>query len=133
MQHRSDSNPQEKPMTNQQTTRRSQHGLGLLGILFVLGVLGFVGAVGMQVFPTAIEYMAIQKAVSRAKSQENAAAIRSAFDRAGAIDDFKSISGKDLVIEKVANGHTVKFAYEKEIHLFSMAYLVMKYEGGSHK
>jgi hypothetical protein len=41
--------------------------------------------------------------------------VRAIFDRAQAIDDFKSVSGKDLDIKKVGDKVVVSYAYEREI------------------
>jgi hypothetical protein len=57
--------------------------------------------------------------------------VRAIFDRAQAIDDFQSVSGKDLDVKKVGDKVVVSFAYEREIHLFGPAYLTLKYEGQS--
>ncbi len=59
------------------------------------------------------------------------AEIRGNFDRSATIDQINSISGRDLEIGKVAGQVVVSFAYERDIHLFGPAYLVMRYEGSS--
>ncbi len=48
-----------------------------------------------------------------------------------AIDDIKSINGKDLDISKDGDKVVVKFAYTREIHMFGPAYLLLKYAGQS--
>ena len=55
------------------------------------------------------------------------------FDKAAAIDDIKSISGKDLDVTKEGDKVVVKFAYQREIHLVGPAYLLLKYSGQSKK
>ena len=57
--------------------------------------------------------------------------VRAIFDRAQAIDDFQSVAGKDLVVQKVGDKVVVSFAYDREIHLFGPAYLLLKYKGQS--
>ncbi len=112
---------------------RRQRGLTLVSLLLICIVIGFTSLVVMRVVPTFIEYQNIKKALVRAVSSSgnnNPEAIRSAFDRSQAIDDFSAISSKDLKIEKGAGEQLqVSFKYEKRIPLFGPASLVIDYEG----
>jgi sensor histidine kinase regulating citrate/malate metabolism len=106
-----------------------QRGISFIGLVFVAVVLACVGVVVAQVIPTLIEYQAIDKAANKAKEGTTVPEVRAIFDRAQAIDDFKSVSGKDLDIKKVGDKVVVSYAYEREIPLFGPAYLVLKYKG----
>lgn len=106
-----------------------QRGISFIGLLFVAIVLACVGVVVAQVIPTLIEYQAIQKAATKAAEGSTVPEVRAIFDRAQAIDDFKSVSGKDLDVQKVGDKVVVGFAYDREIPLFGPAYLVLKYKG----
>jgi sensor histidine kinase regulating citrate/malate metabolism len=112
-------------------SRGRQRGISFIGLLFVAIVLACVGVVVAQVIPTLIEYQAITKAANKAKEGSTVPEVRAIFDRAQAIDDFQSVSGKDLDVKKVGDKVVVSFAYEREIHLFGPAYLTLKYEGQS--
>jgi len=109
----------------------SQRGLSLLGLIF-LGVLLVFGAMlSLKVFPTVTEYLAVKRAVVKARTDgTDPVTIRSAFDRAAAIDDITSITGKDLLIQRTAGGtYTVAFAYEKRIPLAGPVNLLLDYRG----
>ena len=106
-----------------------QRGISFIGLLFVAIVLASVGVVVAQVIPTLIEYQAIGKAATKAAEGSTVPEVRAIFDRAQAVDDFKSVSGKDLDVQKVGDKVVVAFAYDREIHLFGPAYLVLKYKG----
>lgn len=106
-----------------------QRGISFIGLVFVAVVLACVGVVVAQVVPTLIEYQAINKAANKAKEGTTVPEVRAIFDRAQAIDDFKSVSGKDLDIRKEGDRVVVSYAYEREIPLFGPAYLVLKYKG----
>jgi len=106
-----------------------QRGISFIGLVFVAVVLACVGVVVAQVIPTLIEYQAIYKAANKAKEGTTVPEVRAIFDRAQAIDDFTSVTGKDLEIRKVNDKVVVSFAYEREIPLFGPAYLVLKYKG----
>ncbi|RYF72655.1 MAG: DUF4845 domain-containing protein [Comamonadaceae bacterium] len=114
------------------TTRARQRGISFIGLLFVAVVLACAGVVVAQVIPTLIEYQAILKATNKAKEGTTVPEVRAIFDRAQAIDDFHSVSGKDLDVRKQGDKVVVAFAYEREIHLFGPAFLLLKYKGESN-
>jgi hypothetical protein len=112
--------------------KSKQRGISFIGLLFVGSVVAMAGVVAAQVFPTAMEFMAVQKAAQKAATDgQTPAEIRMVFDKASTINDIKSISGKDLDISKQGDKVVVAFSYEREIHLAGPAFLVMKYEGRS--
>ena len=108
-----------------------QRGISFIGLLFLAIVVGCVGVVVAQVIPTAIEYQAILKASKKAAEGSTVPEVRAIFDRAQAIDDFQAVAGKDLLVEKQGDKVVVSFAYEKQIHLFGPAFLLLKYAGRS--
>lgn len=108
-----------------------QRGVSFLGLLVVGGLLAMAGVIAAQAFPTFLEYQAIGKAVNKAALGSTVAEIRSLFDRQSAVDDFKSVTGKDLEVTKEGDKTVVSFAYSREIHLAGPAYLVLKYAGRS--
>lgn len=115
--------------------RAKQRGLTMVSLLMLCIVIGFSALVIMRVVPTFIEYQNIKKALVRAVSSSgnnNPEAIRSAFDRSQAIDDFSAINSGDLKIEKGAGDQlVVSFHYDKRIPLFGPVSLVIEYEGDS--
>lgn len=111
--------------------KRQQRGISFIGLLFVGGVLACVGILTAQVIPTLIEFQAITKAASKATEGTTVAEVRSIFDKAAAIDDIRSISGKDLEVSKEGDKTIVAFDYTREIHLTGPAYLLLKYNGQS--
>lgn len=110
---------------------RKQAGISFIGLLFVIGVLAALAVLGAQAFPTVVEYQAVLKAVQKASAGSTVPEVRQIFDRAAEIDNISSISGRDLDISKEGDKVVVKFAYNKEIHMFGPAYLLLKYAGQS--
>jgi hypothetical protein len=107
-----------------------QRGLSLLGLIFVGTLLALTGLVAAQAFPTYLEYIAIGKAAQKAVSGSSTVQeVRVSFDKAGQIDDIKSISGKDLDIRKNGDKIVASFSYSREIALAGPAYLLLKYQG----
>lgn len=111
--------------------RSRQRGLSFLGLLVVGGLLAVSGVIVAQIVPTAIEYQAINKAANKAREGNSVPEVRSIFDKAAAVDNISSISGKDLEVTKVGDKIVVSFAYEREIHLVGPGYLTLKYTGRS--
>jgi hypothetical protein len=109
----------------------TQRGVSFIGLVFVGGILAMGGVIAAQAFPTFLEYQAIGKAVNKAAMGSTVAEVRSLFDRQSAVDDFKSVTGKDLEVTKEGDKTVVSFAYSREIHLAGPAYLVLKYAGRS--
>jgi hypothetical protein len=98
----------------------------VLGVILVFGAL-----VTLKVFPTVTEYLAIKRAVVKARADgSDPQTIRNAFDRAAAIDDITSLTGKDLQITREPGGsYAVSFVYEKRIPLAGPASLLLEYRG----
>ncbi len=109
----------------------AQRGLSLIGLI-LLGVIVVFGAlVALKVYPTVTEFVAIKRAVVKARNDgSDPSAIRNAFDRAAAVDDITSITSRDLQIARLpGGGYSVEFEYEKKIPLFGPASLLLEYRG----
>ena len=111
--------------------KHQQRGISFIGILFVGIVVACTFVLTAQVLPTLMEFQAISKAASKAATGNTVPEVRSIFDKAGAIDDIHSISGKDLEVSKEGDKTVVTFAYTREIHMAGPAYLLLKYNGRS--
>lgn len=108
-----------------------QRGLSFLGLLVIGGLLAVTGLIAAQIVPTVMEYQTVLKTVNKAREGKTVAEVRSIFDKAAAVDDIKSISGKDIDVSKEGDKVVVSFAYQREIHLTGPAYLTLKYTGRS--
>jgi hypothetical protein len=113
------------------TSKARQSGISFIGLLFVVGVLACLGVVAAQVLPTAVEYQAILKASQKASEGGTVAEVRKIFEKAADVDNITSISAKDIEVSKDGDKVVVSFAYNKEIHLFGPAFLLIKYAGRS--
>ncbi|MDF1484363.1 DUF4845 domain-containing protein [Ramlibacter sp. H39-3-26] len=114
-------------------SRTRQRGLSFFGLVLLGVIIVSVVAVGSQAIPIFLEFQAIRKAVAKAASEGSTVAdVRADFDRAAAIDDISSISGKNLEVTKEGDKVVVSFAYQREIALVGPAYLTFKFEGKSN-
>ena len=113
-------------MTSQALTQ--QRGITLVGLIFVLAILGVIGVIGLKVVPTALEFMAVKKAIAAAKAGGTTPnEVRASFDRQATTGYIDSVSGKDLDIVKDGDQIEVSIAYQKKILLFGPASLLMEY------
>ena len=111
---------------------KRQRGLSFITVIFIVGVLAAVGLMLAQAFPSFLEYQAALKAINKARDGGTVQEVRAIFDRAAQIDDIRSISGKDLLVERQPDGTmSVSFQYEKRIPLYGPASLVIDYHGSN--
>jgi hypothetical protein len=111
-----------------------QRGLTLLGLLFWAILAAFVALIAVRVFPTLNEFATIKRAVEKiAKSNPGSVAqVRTAFESQKEVEySISSIGGKDLEVTKENDRLVIRFAYDKEIELFSPVFLLIKYRGES--
>jgi len=112
-----------------------QRGMTIIGLIFVVAIVGFLMLLGFKVVPTFVEYRAIVNAINKAKATATTPhEIQASFSASSQATYIDSISGKDLIIvASPEGGFDIGFAYEKRIPLFSIASLVLDYEGSTAK
>ena len=120
--------------TSRSNRRASQRGLTMFGLLFWGMLVGFTGYLAVVILPTLNEYFTIQRAVDKiaAAAPATVGEARTAFDKQRNIEyAIDSISGKDLEITKENEKVVIKFAYDKQIPIYGMVYVLIKYQGRS--
>ncbi|MTV37763.1 DUF4845 domain-containing protein [Duganella radicis] len=114
--------------------QKRQDGISLVGLIVVLALLGMVLVLGLKIVPTYTEYRAIQNAIVTAKNGGGSVVdIQKSFDASAVAGYISSISGRDLIIEKIDGQTEISFAYEKKIPLVGPASLLLEYEGTTAK
>lgn len=111
-----------------------QRGLTMFGLLFWAVVVGAIAVLLMKLFPAINEYRTIQSVVNSVahSGASTVPEIRSAFDKRVSVEyGVDAITSKDLEITKEDDKVVINFAYDKEIELFSPAYLLLKFKGHS--
>ncbi|HCY61706.1 MAG TPA: DUF4845 domain-containing protein [Oxalobacteraceae bacterium] len=113
---------------------RKQQGISLVGLIFVLAILAGLAVIVMKVVPTVMEYMAVNKAIVRAKTEGTTPVeIRNSFDKQAGVAYITSITSQDLEVYNGGNGLEVSFAYDKKIPLVGPASLLIEYAGTTDK
>ncbi|GAB3466241.1 hypothetical protein GCM10027321_32200 [Massilia terrae] len=112
----------------------AERGFSLSGLIFVLAILGVLLIFAAKVFPTYMEYRAVQDGIARAKATGGSVAeMQRSFDKAAEINSINSINGHDLVITKENGEQEISFAYEKRIPLAGNVSLLINYAGTTDK
>lgn len=107
-----------------------QRGLSLVGLIFSSVVIVGLVLVGMKTMPALLEYAAIKRAVAQAAQRSTSPLeIRTAFDKAAAIEDITSIRGTDLEIGREGDRAVVAFRYERRIPLMGNVTLLLDFDG----
>jgi Tfp pilus assembly major pilin PilA len=112
---------------------RRQQGMTLIGMVFVAIIAGIFVLAAIRLTPIYLEYMKVDAALDAMKndldgSNAGPGQIRTSLERRFDIDDVKSIRSRDVVIERSANGHTVKADYEGRTPFLANVYLVVDFK-----
>ncbi|MDM5175786.1 DUF4845 domain-containing protein [Massilia sp. CCM 8695] len=107
-----------------------QQGVSLSGLIFLLAIITFIAMFAMKVFPTFLEYRAVQAGIVSAKKVEGTVRdIQLSFDKHANINRIESIKGTDLIITKDTGETQVAFAYTARIPLITNVTLLIDYAG----
>ncbi len=112
----------------------AERGVSLSGLIVVLAVIGVLVMLGAKVFPSYLEYRAVQDAIAKAKATGGSVAeMQRTFEKAAEINSISSIRARDLVITKENGEQEISFAYEKRIPLGGNVSLLIDYAGTTDK
>jgi len=112
-----------------------QSGVSLSGFLMIAVIVVAVLIIGFKLFPAYTEYLAIQKAITEiAKNPEERSTmrgIREAYERRSAIEDFKSVRGTDLEIDRPGDQVTITAHWSVKVPLFYNVSACMDFNASS--
>ena len=97
---------------------RKQRGISLSGTIFWLAILGFLAVMAAKLLPSYLEYFAVKKMLASMVQEglpPNVRDIRAAYDRRNAIEDVKSVEGKDLEISKSGSDVVVSATWSVKV------------------
>ena len=101
---------------------KRQRGLSLTGLLLICIVIIAVVLLAFKLFPPYTEYLSIKKAIAEiARSPEARTSkreVEAAFERRAAIDNFTSVRGTDLQVEKRGDGVVISAEWSVKVPLF---------------
>ncbi len=102
--------------------RNRQSGVSIMALIIILILVSVVALFAMKVIPSFLEFRSAKgaiEAIARERQGGTPGDIRRAFENRSNIDDITSIKPSDLEITKDGNAVVIRFAYRKEVPLFS--------------
>ena len=107
-----------------------QRGLSLVGLFLVGIIVVALIALGFKIVPAVIEYIAIERAVQKIRTEGTTVReLQLAFDRHATIDDITSITSRDLDITKEGDRIVISYAYAKKVPIMDNVSLVIDFAG----
>jgi len=115
-----------------------QKGISLSGFLLWAIVICFALLLGFRIGPPYFEYLTIKRQLQAISKDSEAQSgqrrdVESAFMKRTMIEDIKSITGKDLVIEKTGDGIVISAEYTNCVHVVANLRACMDFAPSSGK
>jgi hypothetical protein len=113
--------------------RHRQRGVTFIGWLFLLVPIGILVYAGIRLTPIYLEYMNIARTLEQVKTEFDGngptpSTIRNSIEKHFDIEDVKTISVKDIVIQTQGHAMDVSATYEASADLFANIGLVVKFD-----
>lgn len=110
-----------------------QKGMTLIGMLIVAVVAGVFLLAAIRLTPIYLEYLKVDSALDAMKkdldgTNAGPAQIRIALERRFDIEDIRSLTTRDIDVERSANGHLVSADYEGRAPFLANVYLVVDFD-----
>lgn len=107
-----------------------QSGITLIGFVIMLAIVGFFAFMAMKLVPSYIEYMGVVKALNQMSTEGGNDDIEQArrqlaFKMSFQYVDDSTIKPKDVTIQRMGNGASLRVAYDKVIpFMYNIAFLL---------
>lgn len=110
-----------------------QRGMTLIGMVIVAFIAGIFVLAALRLTPVYLEYMNVNSALTSMKrdldgSNAGPSQIRTALGRRFDIDNVKSLSPRDVLIERTANGYQVRADYESRTPFIANVYFLVDFK-----
>ena len=112
---------------------KSQAGLTILGFMLVSAVVIIFAMVGFRVVPSYIEYYSVKKSLDDTMrgggaDPSNLVAFRSELARRLQTSYVENVKANDAVVQRVGNQITAEISWERRLHMFGNAYILLEFE-----
>ena len=112
---------------------KTQAGLTILGFMLVAAVVIIFAMVGFRVVPSYIEYYSVKKSLddtmrSGTVEPSNLVAFRSELARRLQTSYVENVKANDAIVQRVGNQITAELAWERRLHMFGNAYILLEFE-----
>jgi hypothetical protein len=115
------------------TMRKRQQGLTIFGFVLVAAVVVIFAMVGFRVIPAYVEYFSVQRALqdtmrNSGADPNNPAAFRNELARRLQTSYVEEVKATDAIIQRTGTGVTAEIAWERRLHMFGNAYILLEFE-----
>ena len=117
---------------------RAQAGLTILGFLLVAAVVIIFAMVGFRVVPSYIEYYSVKKSLddtmrSGTVDPNNLRLFRDELTRRLQTSYVENVKANDAIVLRQGNQVTAELAWERRLHMFGNAYILLEFEAKSSR
>ena len=111
----------------------TQRGLTILGFLLVAAVVIIFAMVGFRVVPSYVEYYSVKKSLDDTMrggnvDPNNLQAFRAELARRLQTSYVENVKANDAVVRRDGNQITAELAWERRLHMFGNAYILLEFE-----
>jgi hypothetical protein len=112
---------------------KTQGGLTILGFVLVAAVVIIFAMVGFRVVPSYIEYYSVKKALDDTMRSGNVdpnslQAFRSELARRLQTSYVENVKATDAIVQRSGNQISAELAWERRLHMFGNAYILLEFE-----
>ena len=115
------------------TMRKSQAGLTILGFLLVAAVVVIFAMVGFRVVPSYVEYLSVKRALEdtmrgSGADPNNPAPFRRELERRLQTGYVENVKAADAIITRSGSQVTAEIAWDRRLHMFGNASILLEFE-----
>lgn len=117
---------------------RAQAGLTILGFLLVAAVVIIFAMVGFRVVPSYVEYYSVKKSLddtmrSGNVDPNNLRLFRDDLARRLQTSYVENVKANDAIVQRTGNQVTAELSWERRLHMFGNAYILLEFEAKSSR
>jgi hypothetical protein len=114
-----------------------QHGISLSSLVITLAILAALAIVGAKLLPVYVEYFSVKKIFAameqNGETKGTIPEIRRSYDTRNAIEDVKSVTGKDLEITQEGGEKVVSATWAVKVPLVANISLYIDFDASTAK
>lgn len=113
--------------------RTRQQGLTIVGFLLVAAVVVFFAMVGFRVIPAYVEYMSVKRALEDTMrgggaDPNNPGPFRAELARRLQTSYVEEVKASDATLVRRGSQIAAEMAWERRLHMFGNAYILLEFE-----
>ena len=111
----------------------TQKGLTIFGFLLVAAVVVIFAMVGFRVIPSYVEYYSVKKSLddtmrSGSVDPNNQVAFRKELERRLQTSYVENVKATDALLTRNGSQLVAELAWERRLHMFGNAYILLEFE-----